>query len=266
MNTFNQKINIDGYTEPIGTGWLPPKPDLRDYTADHREIKSITKKLMSGAIRQKASASVDLRQWCSPVENQGTLGACTAHAGTGIVEYYENRAFNKYVDGSRLFLYKVTRNLMQATGDTGAFLRNVMGALALCGIPDEKYWPYNVADFDKEPGAFVYSMADNYEAMKYFCHDPQGTNIPPATVLASVKKYLEAGIPSMFGFWGFPSYNSSDVKGGIPYPCQGESAQWGHAIVAVGYDDEKKIKNLKCNKVSKGALLFRNSWGAESNT
>ena len=261
MNTFNQKINFDGGTEPKGTGWLPPKPDLRDYTADHHEIKSIAKKLGSGSTRQKEPASVDLRQWCSPVEDQGTLGSCTAHAGTGIVEYYERRAFNKHIDGSRLFLYKTTRNLMQETGDTGAFLRNVMGALALCGIPDEKYWPYNVADFDKEPTAFVYSVANNYEALKYFCHDPLGANIPTSTVLDSVKKYLQNGIPSMFGFWGFPSYKDSDVKGGIPYPCQGESAQWGHAIVAVGYDDEKKIKNLKCNKVSSGAILFRNSWG-----
>ena len=47
------------------------------------------------------------------------------------------------------------------------------------------------------------------------------------------------------------------------YPCQGESAQWGHAIVAVGYDDNKKIKNTKCNKETKGALLIRNSWGVD---
>ena len=65
----------------------------------------------------------------------------------------------------------------------------------------------------------------------------------------------------MFGFWGFPSFDSSDVKGGIPYPCSGEKAQWGHAIVAVGYDDRKKIKNIKCSKTTTGALLIRNSWG-----
>jgi C1A family cysteine protease len=40
----------------------------------------------------------------------------------GIVEYYERRAFNNYIDGSRLFLYKVTRNLMQVTGDAGGWL------------------------------------------------------------------------------------------------------------------------------------------------
>ena len=150
---------------------------------------------------------------------------------------------------------------MQQTGDTGATLRDVMKALALCGVPAEKYWPYNVADFDKEPPSFIYSIADNYEALKYFCHDPLGSGISPVTLLDSVKKYLAAGIPSMFGFYGFPSFNDSDVKGGIPYPCQGESAEWGHAIVAVGYDDEKKITNLKCNKETKGALIIRNSWG-----
>jgi C1A family cysteine protease len=150
---------------------------------------------------------------------------------------------------------------MQVTGDTGSWLRNVMGALVLCGVPDEKYWPYKVADFDKEPGSFVYSIADDYGSMKYFCHDPISKNMPSVTVLESVKKYLAAGIPAMFGFWGFPSFNSTSIPGGIPYPCQGESAQWGHAIVAVGYDDNKKIKNTKCNTETKGALLIRNSWG-----
>ena len=262
MKPIYGKLILPESGEIIGTGWLPPAPDMRDYTEHLEEIKAFSQKLKLNKEKLKQAAVIDLRQWCSPVENQGSLGSCSAHAGMGIVEYYERRAFNKHIDGSRLFLYKVTRNLMQETGDTGAFLRNVMGALALCGVPDEKYWPYHVTDFDKEPTSFVYSVADNYEALKYFCHDPQGANVPAATVLDSVKKYLAAGIPSMFGFWGFPSYNSSDVKGGIPYPCDGEKSEWGHAIVAVGYDDNKKIRNLKCNKITTGALLFRNSWGS----
>ncbi len=263
METLYGKLVLPGLNEIVGTGWLPPMPDLRDYTEDQKEIKAISKKLGIGVGKLKVSSSVDLRQWCSPVENQLSLGSCTAHAGIGIVEYYEKRAFNKHIEGSRLFLYKVTRNLMQVTGDTGAWLREVMGAFALCGVPDEKYWPYNVADFDKEPNAFIYSIADNYEALKYFCHDPQGAKVPYPAVLDSVKKYLEAGIPSMFGFWGFPSFDKSDTKGGIPYPDEGESAEWGHAIVAVGYDDAKKIKNLDNNKETTGAFLIRNSWGKE---
>lgn len=153
---------------------------------------------------------------------------------------------------------------MQVTGDTGAWLRTAMGALALCGAPPETYWPYTdqAPDFDKEPPAFVYALAENFEAVRYFCHDPLGANVAGADVLASVKKYLAAGVPSMFGFWGFTSFANSSVRGGIPYPCPGEKAQWGHAIVAVGYDDGLKIRNVRCNRETTGALLIRNSWGA----
>lgn len=133
--------------------------------------------------------------------------------------------------------------------------------MTLYEVPDEKYWSYKVADFDKEPPAFVYAVTDNYEALKYFCHDPMGANVLPATVLSTIKQYLTVGIHLMFGFWGFPSFNNTNVKGSIPYPCSRESAQWGHAIAMVGYDDSKKIKNTKCNKETTGALLIRNSWG-----
>ena len=137
-----------------------------------------------------------------------------------------------------------------------------MAALVHCGVPPEKYWQYTTSpSFDDEPTSFIYAIADEFEALKYFCHDPIGQNISKDLVLARVKLFLAAGIPSMFGFFGFPSFSHSSVKGGIPYPCPGEPADWGHAIAAVGYDDNKKIKNTKCNKETKGALLIRNSWG-----
>jgi C1A family cysteine protease len=104
-------------------------------------------------------------------------------------------------------------------------------------------------------------MAEDYEAVVFFCHDPLGKNVPPPDVLTSVKKYLAAGVPSMFGFFGFPSANAGDVKGAFPFPCGGESAIWGHAIVAVGYEDNLKITNKQCNKTTGGAFLIRNSWG-----
>lgn len=70
-----------------------------------------------------------------PIESQGDLGSCSEHAAIGIVEYFERRAFGKHLDGSRLFVYKTTRNLIGVTGDTGAWLRNAMGALVIrvCG-------------------------------------------------------------------------------------------------------------------------------------
>ncbi|WP_457593228.1 C1 family peptidase [Hydrogenimonas sp.] len=264
MDSLYEKVVLPEMNEEVGTGWLPPMPDLRDYTIETKEVQQIVKKLglKGDKIPKALPGSVDLRQWCSPVENQGALGSCTANAAAGVVEYYERRAFGRHINASRLFIYKATRDLMRVTGDTGAWLRNTMGALTLAGVAPEKYWPYDISKFDVEPPAFVYAVADNYEALRYFCHDPIGQNISKATVLARVKLYLAYGIPSMFGFFGFDSFNHSNVRGGIPFPCPGERAKWGHAIVAVGYDDNKKIKNTRCNKTTKGAFLIRNSWGA----
>jgi len=247
--------------EKLGMGWLPDYPDFRDYTVEQVSMKAMLTKA-GAAVRRKVSlpTSADLRAWCSPIENQGSLGSCTANAGIGIVEYFERRAFGKHIDASRLFLYKVTRNMLHWTGDTGAFLRSTMGALALFGVPPEEYWPYVVADFDKEPPAFCFSFGQNYQAINYYRLDPPGT--AKDVLLNQIKTNLAAGLPSMFGFTVYSSYTQGATTGKIPYPTRGEKIVGGHAIVAVGYNDGMKIKNTNPGAAeTKGALLFRNSWG-----
>lgn len=258
----------------LGMGWLPDYPDFRDYTVESNEIapslKLLGQKDSVKAMLTKVGAtkpakvslppSVDLKAWCSPIENQGSLGSCTANAGVGIVEYFERRALGKHIDASRLFLYKATRNMLHWTGDTGAFLRSTMGALALFGVPPEEYWQYVVADFDKEPSAFCYAFAQNYQAISYYRLDPPG--IAKNVLLNQIKTNLAAGLPSMFGFTVYSSYTQAAATGKIPYPTLGEKIVGGHAIVAVGYDDNMKIKNTNVGAVeTTGALLIRNSWG-----
>ena len=112
-----------------------------------------------------------------------------------------------------------------------------------------------IAKFDDEPSAFLYALADDYEAIKYYRLDPAGAS--RSTTLNTVKSYLAAGLPSMFGFTVYSSIPpSGDGKGEIPFPTLGEKVLGGHAILAVGYDDAKKIGKTK------GALLIRNSWGS----
>jgi C1A family cysteine protease len=196
------------------------------------------------------------------VENQGPIGSCTAHAGVGIVEYFERRAFGRYLDASRLFLYKVTRNLMQRTGDTGSFLRTTMQAMVLFGTPPEDHYPYRVEAFDEEPPAFCYAFAQNYQALDYYRLDPPG--VTPKDLLAAVKGHLAAGLPSMFGFTVYRSIDQADQsKGKIPFPVPRERIVGGHAVVAVGYDDTVTIKNIDGGPETEGALLIRNSWGKE---
>ena len=255
-------------------GWLPDYPDIRDVTFQSERVPSKLQALGQPSVKQMLAkvgattsapaalpASVDLRPWCSPIEDQKTIGSCTAHAGVGLVEYFERRAFGKHLDASRLFLYKVTRNLLKWTGDTGAFLRSTMYALTLFGVPPEEYYPYNIADLDKEPSAFCYAFAQSYQAISYYRLDPPGTT--RSNLLTQIKTYLANGLPSMFGFTVYSSISQANTNGGkIPYPTPGERVLGGHAIDAVGYDDNLKIKNTNPGGIeTTGALLIRNSWG-----
>jgi len=238
-------------------GWERDLPDFRDYTPEADSVKKVLAKSQAlKAAVQAPPKSVDLRKWCSPVEDQGDLGSCTANAGAGLLEYYERRASGHHLDASRLFLYKATRNLLGWTGDEGAYLRDTMKAMVLFGMPPEKYWPYKIPKFDDEPPAFCYAFAQSYQAIVYYRLDPSGTST--SQVLKNVKEKLAAGLPSMFGFSVYSSMpGSGDGKGEIPFPGSGDSLEGGHAVVAAGYDDNKKIGK------DKGALLIRNSWGKE---
>jgi C1A family cysteine protease len=240
----------------VGLGWERDLPDFRDYNPRTKEVDSILKKSNSLKSAAKIEAAVDLTKWCSPIEDQGKLGSCTANAGVGLLEYYERRAYGRYLDGSRLFLYKVTRNLLGKKGDTGAHLRTTMKAIALFGVPPEKYWPYNISEFDNEPSTFCYAFAGNFKAIQYYRLDPVGNSTKES--LDRIKTNLAAGLPSMFGFSVFSSIPKvGENTGDIPFPDSNDSLIGGHAVVAVGYDDKKKIRK------SKGALMIRNSWGTQ---
>lgn len=253
-----------------GLGYVPDIPNMEDYTAEHPEISPLLTstrvlKIPSGsqatakpagkgaAKATVAPKSVDLRSFCSPIEDQGQLGSCTANAAVGLVEFFENKAFNKYIDASRLFVYKMTRDMLQWKGDTGATIRGTMGALVLLGAPPEKYWPYDISKFDLQPPMVCYGLAANWKAVKYFRLDPNGAT--PDQVLDNIKTYLAGGYPSMFGFPVYEEFMSVAKNGVVPMPVKGSKYYGGHAIMAVGYDDNMQVGP------DKGALLVRNSWG-----
>jgi len=259
-------------------GWQPDFPDFRDFSIHNFTDDQKTDKQKSsngGKHSEKLlfrfnkeitaePTTVDLRAFCSPVGLQGGLCSCTAHAATSLMEYYEKRTFGSFEKYSRRFLYKVTRNYMHTTGDSGANPRNTMAAMVLFGVPPESYWEYDESLFDVEPPAFLYSFAQNYKTLKFFRHDAAG--VPKDSVLLDIKKSLLNGIPSMCGFTLYSSYNQYDgdvaKKGCIPYPTPFDSMQGGHCMAVFGFDDNKEIFNIaQPDKITKGAFLFKNSWG-----
>jgi C1A family cysteine protease len=259
-----------------GMGWLCDYPDIRDYTIFHDEVSqkskeagvmepivSLIEKTGIFSVHSDLPFSMDLREYCSPVEDQGMIGSCTANACVGMLEYFENKAFGKHIDASRLFLYKTTRNILQRRGDFGAYIRTTMMAMVLFGVVPEKYWPYVEEDFDMEPDSFCYSFARNYQTLQYFRLDCP-PNSDPSGLLLKIKKNLAASLPLVFGFSVYSSYLQADQNGGkIPYPSKNEKMEGGHAVMAVGYDDGVIIRNSINGEQTTGALLIRNSWGKQ---
>ncbi len=259
-------------------GWIKDYPDIRDFDINSSEpSKNVKLKgrkdnvcdllttvgIVDRKEPLKLSKKTDNREWCSPVKNQGNIGACTAFAAVGMYEYFQYKAFGKYIDGSELFIYKAERNMLKWTGDTGAYLRTAMGALALFGVPPSNHYPYDTDKYEDEPPAFIYSYGQNFQALTYYRLDPLGTS--GADTLAAIKKQVAAGLPIMMGFTCYTSlYHSKTSKSGeIPYPSTNESVEGGHAVMIVGYDDNNVVVNPLDNSRKKGVLIIKNSWGDE---
>ena len=79
--------------------WLVPNlPDNRDF------LNRPALKLLRLIPKQ-----VNLRPYCSPVEDNGNLGSRTANAITGALEFLENKDKVLFTDMSRLFI--ITKNV-----------------------------------------------------------------------------------------------------------------------------------------------------------
>jgi C1A family cysteine protease len=211
--------------------------------------------------RAALPASIDLTPFFPRVIDQGPLHACTAATGAALVSYFQQKAHGRTFEGSPLFLYKVTRNLLNVSGDAGGFLRTTMQALRLFGIAPEERWPYVPANIDLEPLQFHYVFAANYKAKTYYRLDTPG--VAREELLARIKTNLAAQLPSMFGLFTFPSAAFAMTTGALPLPARGERPELSHALVAVGYDDARAIRNAIDGNVARGALRIRNSWGPQ---
>lgn len=208
--------------------------------ADHRDLMFadlLLARSFSGPT-QALPPRVSLIKYCSPIENQGQLGSCTAQAGVGALELLNIKKKGKTADHSRLFLYKTTRMALGWQGDTGATIRETLRSMIRLGVCTENYWPYDIRTFDRLPSQGLYTNALNYQTLKYY----------RCTTIEHVKQCLAWGYPVMFGF---PCYDHTfDPPGGvITMPSQSQPPRGGHAVLAVGYDD------------AEDCLIIRNSWG-----
>jgi C1A family cysteine protease len=214
-------------------GWMPDRPDFRDKL--YAAIAAPPKKL---------PASVDLRAQCSPVENQGQLGSCTANALVGSLEFLEEKAGRVVTDLSRLFVYYNERALEGTVReDAGAMIRDGVKTLVKQGVCPEKIWPYVATKFAVKPPAACYQQALAHQVLSYH----------RILTLLEMKSCLAEGFPFVFGFTVYEAFESAAVTktGQLNLPKPGEKSMGGHAVMAVGYNEATK------------RFIVRNSWGAD---
>lgn len=250
---------------PPGLGWIPDLPDPRDYTPRHEAIAPLLKQLKPSR-RKRLPDEVDLRrddegEYFTAVEDQGPLNSSTAFAVLSLVEYFERRIRGRTFEGSKLFLYKVTRNLRQrrplypqgthSLGDTGADLRTTLKALAKFGVPPEEVWPYQIDKFDEEPSPFAYRLAKPIPGLRHFrLDDPNADGV---ALWQTITSFLAAGFPIAFGF-SVPASLTADAN--IPYRPDLDQYRGGQVALAVGYRNHHFGRGQH-------ALLIRSSWGSQ---
>ncbi len=214
-------------------GWLPDLPDKRDhmYGAVHK-------------VPKKLPTKIDLRPYCSPVEDQKELGSCTANALAGALEFLMKKDKVSFTDMSRLFIYYNERVIEHSVRtDSGAMIRDGIKTLVKQGSCSELSWPYNIPKFAVKPPKKCYKEALNYQILSY----------ARINTVDEMRTCLADGFPFVFGFTVYESFETQKVAktGVVGMPKDSESMLGGHAVLGVGYDDRSK------------RFIVRNSWGTD---
>jgi len=208
--------------------WKKDEVDARDYTFD--VVKS-----------SKLPDTVDLRQYCSKIEDQGAMGSCGANAGVGALELLGISDMER-AELSRLFVYYNARAMRgRQNEDSGVFIRDVVKVLAKSGACTERLWAYNTVNLFKKPSEVCYEDAHSRKISFY----------ERISTTNAIKMALSQGCPVIFGIQLYVSFNKVGASGIVKCPGWFEPALGGHAMLIVGY---KKIGR-------RWHFIVRNSWG-----
>lgn len=211
-------------------GWRPDLHDQRDLKFSNvRNVVSLPE-------------SVDLRQYCSTIDDQGNLGSCTANAGVALLEFLDNKPDGLYTNLSRLFLYYNTR-LLEGTVryDSGCTVRGTMKSIFKYGVCSEIKWPYRISKYRTKPSTSSYTDGKKRVISGYYS----------MRTLGDIKASIAEGMPVIFGFTVYENFESDEVArtGVLDMPGVDDAVLGGHCVLAVGYDDKTQ------------RLIVRNSWG-----
>jgi C1A family cysteine protease len=214
-------------------GWIKDPEDARDFGYPLRGLLPV---------------KIDLRKYCSPVEDQLELGACTGFSiADGLRELMMIQGGKQHVDLSPLFLYYQERVLQNTVPyDSGATLRDGLKVLNKMGCAPEVDMPYNPARFTRAPSSKAKKDALNYKIASYH------------RILTNegIKAALASGNGVVMGFEVYESFERIGSNGVMPMPKKGEALLGGHAVFVCGYVNKWGWKGG-------GYWIIKNSWSKD---
>jgi len=185
---------------------------------------------------------MDLSPWLGPIKDQGDLGACTAFAATGYMEYLYRRYKNIQPVLSPLFLYYKEREHDGdlGNGDTGSYGSTAFWVLHDTGCCLESTDPYNVKDFETAPTQAQLDEAKNYRV---------GAMHTTMTVIDDLRSAIASGYPVLIGITIMESFEEGDWGTNCVMPAPTGKILGGHEVYIHGYNDVTR------------RFTIRNSWG-----
>jgi C1A family cysteine protease len=248
----------------FGVGYIPDYPDDRDYQMERliaaadetgilTQFRRPSRHKRPGEPKLPTAMDLTKKGYFGPVDAQGAVQSCTAHAVTSMAEYHLHRKKGSRMDLSRLFLYKIARDLLGVDGDRGCTLRESLKALEKYGCLKEERWPYDWPWLERLPRIRDLEESKDLRGIRYCRLDDY--NADGARTLENLLLALTAGFPVAFGFSICSCIDTFGRDSVMPIPTPSSRVIGAHAVLAVGYRQSGTFKNRE------GAILFRNSWG-----
>lgn len=227
------------FSKPVDTKPTPRTLELKrnlQWTRDKKDSRDYVYPLTASRIANY----VDLRPYCTAIEDQGNLGSCTGQAIASAIELL-NKRNNKQTDVSRLFIYYFERLILGTVNyDSGAYIRDGIKSVYQYGASLENLWPYIISKFKQQPVNEAMADAARRKVTRY----------ERVANHAGCLDALMNGYPVVIGFDVYSSFMNINSKGIMTYPnTKRERLLGGHAVLLVGYDNVKQ------------QYIVRNSWG-----
>ena len=167
-------------------------------------------------------------------------GNCTSNAVLACDAYYYHAPYSDWMP-STIFTYYIQRVIEGdfSKEDTGSTIEIALDAVRKYGACNSTVWP-NTKPFYKKPSKKAYEDGlKGHEVTTYY-------NVKS---LLQIKKAISSGYPVVISVnWAFSSIDENYILNN-PSKSEIKESENGHAVVIVGYDDDKQLFEI------------RNSWG-----